>query len=57
MAENKRVELVKDGYTASVPADDKVEINQLKARGFTVKEPKATSSASTSSTSTSRFAS
>lgn len=39
---DKRVTLVhRDGFEYSVPADDKVEINQAKARGFRVKpEPK-----------------
>lgn len=46
MAE-KRVTLVKDGFEASVPESDKVEINQLKARGFTVKGERKTAPAPT----------
>lgn len=50
MAESKRITVVHEqsGFEESVPADDKVEINQRLARGFKVKdESKRAASTST----------
>lgn len=49
MAENKRVTLVHEetGFTESVPADDKVDINQRLARGFVVKDDSKKSTTTT----------